>query len=117
MSINPACSGRHFVGFKTKIKKGKGMPVLEISGDFSGENASKTAVLLEEMRSSTGTGIAVDLSKTAFIDSVGLGVFVYCWRLLEKEHRDMTFIGPQGFVLKMFQSTSLDKIFRVVDAI
>jgi anti-anti-sigma factor len=117
MSINPVCSGRRFVGCRTKVRKGKGMPVLEIKGDFSGEAAAKAAVLLEEMRSSTGTGIAVDLSHTAFIDSVGLGVFVYCWRLLEKEHRDMTFIGPQGFVLKMFQSTSLDKIFKVVDAI
>lgn len=105
------------MGCRTKVKKVKGMPVLEIKGDFSGENASKTAVLLEEMRSSTGAGIAVDLSRTTFIDSVGLGVFVYCWRLLENEHRDMTFIGPQGFVLKMFQSTSLDKVFRVVETI
>ena len=105
------------MGCKTKVKKGKGMPVLEIRGEFVGEDAAKAAVLLEEMRSSTGAGIAVDLSRTSFIDSVGLGVFVYCWRLLEKEHRDMTFIKPQGFVLKMFQSTSLDRIFKVVDAI
>jgi len=105
------------VGFKTKVKKGKRMPVLEISGDFAGENASKTAALLEEMRSSTGAGIAVDLSRTTFVDSVGLGVFVYCWRLLEKEHRDMFFIKPQGFILKMFQTTSLDKLFKVVETI
>ena len=61
------------MGFKTKVrKKGKGIQVLEISGDFAGENASKAAVLLEEMRTSTEGGIAVDLKRTTFIDSVGL---------------------------------------------
>ena len=104
------------MGFKTKVrKKGKGIPVLEISGDFAGENASKAAVLLEEMRTSTEGGIAVDLKRTTFIDSVGLGVFVYCWRLLENDKREMFFVRPQGFVLKMFQNTSLDRVFKVVD--
>jgi anti-sigma B factor antagonist len=101
--------------FKTRVRKVKGIPVLEISGEFAGDNAGKTAALLEEMRASTEKNIAVDLQRMTFIDSVGLGVFVYCWRLLEKDHRDMYFIKPQGFVLNMFQNTSLDRIFKVVD--
>jgi len=103
------------MGFKTKVRKIKGTPVLEIAGEFAGENASKAAVILEKMRTSTEAGIAVDLKRTTFIDSVGLGVFVYCWRLLENDKRTMFFVRPQGFVLKMFQNTSLDKVFKVVD--
>jgi anti-anti-sigma factor len=108
------------MGFKLRVRKGRkgtGIPVLEINGDFAGENASKASVLLEEMRTSTEANIAVDLKRTTFIDSVGLGVFVYCWRLLENDKREMLFINPQGFVLKMFQSTSLDRVFKVVDSV
>jgi anti-anti-sigma factor len=105
------------VSFKTKVRKINGMPVIEIIGDFAGENAAKTAVVLEEMRTFSKGSIAVDLKRTNFIDSVGLGVFVYCWRLLENAHRDMLFVKPQGCVLTMFQNTSLDKVFKVVDAI
>ena len=101
--------------FKTRVRKVKGTPVLEIAGEFAGDNAGKTAVLLEAMRASTEKSIAVDLRRMTFIDSVGLGVFVYCWRLLEKDRREMLFIKPQGFVLNMFQNTSLDRIFKVVD--
>jgi len=105
------------MGFKTKVRKIKGTPVLEIIGDFAGENASKAAVLLEEMRTFSEADIAVDLKRMTFIDSVGLGVFVYCWRLLENDKRTMFFVRPQGFVLKMFQNTSLDKVFKVVDSL
>jgi anti-anti-sigma factor len=105
------------MSFKAKVRKVKGMPVLEIKGDFAGENAAKAAMLLEEMRTFSKGSIAVDLNRTTFIDSVGLGVFVYCWRLLDNQHRDMLFVKPQGFVLTMFQNTSLDKVFKVVETI
>jgi anti-anti-sigma factor len=105
------------MSFKAKMRKVKGTPVLEIKGDFAGENAAKAAVMLEEMRTFSKGSVAVDLSRTNFIDSVGLGVFVYCWRLLDNDKRDMFFIKPQGFVLTMFQNTSLDKVFKVVESI
>jgi anti-anti-sigma factor len=105
------------MGCKTKVRKVKGMPVLEISGEFIGEEATGAALLLEKMRRSTDAAIAVDLSNATFIDSVGLGVFVYCWRLLENDRREMLFVRPQGFVLTMLQNTSLDKVFKVVEAI
>ena len=105
------------MGFKTKVRRVKGVPVLEIRGEFVGENAAKAAVILEKMRSSSSASLAVDLNHTTFIDSVGLGVFVYCWRLLGNENREMMFVNPQGFVLTMLRNTSLDKVFKVVESI
>jgi anti-anti-sigma factor len=105
------------MGLKTKVRKVNGMTVLEIKGEFVGENAAKAALVLDEMRGASKSSIAVDLNGTTFIDSVGLGVFVYCWRMLENERRDMFFIKPQGFVLSMLQNTSLDKVFKVVESI
>jgi anti-sigma B factor antagonist len=105
------------MSFKIHIKKIKGKPVLEIIGELTGENVGKIAVRLERLRKTSATTIAVDLSHTTFIDSHGLGAFVYCWRLLENEHRDLVFVSPQGFILNMLHNTNLDRVFKVVDSI
>jgi anti-sigma B factor antagonist len=105
------------MSFKIHVKKIKGKPVLEIIGELTGENVGKTAARLERLRKSPARMIAIDLSRTTFIDSHGLGAFVYCWRLLENEHRDLVFVSPQGFILNMLHNTNLDRVFKVVDSI
>jgi anti-sigma B factor antagonist len=105
------------MSFKIHVKKIKGKPVLEIIGELTGENVGKVAVRLEHLRKSPAQSIGVDLSRTTFIDSHGLGAFVYCWRLLENEHRDLVFVSPQGFILNMLHNTNLDRVFKVVDSI
>jgi anti-anti-sigma factor len=102
------------MSFRIRVHKVKGTPVLEIIGELAGRNVSDVALRLEQLRTTEGKKIAVDLKRTTFIDSHGLGVFVYTWRLLEKEKRDLIFVRPQGFVLNMFQNTNLDHIFTVV---
>jgi anti-sigma B factor antagonist len=105
------------MSLKIRIRKDTKIPVLEINGELSGVKVGKIAAELERLRKSRAKAIAVDLSRTTFIDSHGLGVFVYCWRLLENDRRDLIFINPQGFILNMFQNTNLDRMFRVVDSI
>jgi anti-sigma B factor antagonist len=105
------------MSFKIRIKKHKGMPVMEVTGELTGENVGKIAVKLERLRKTTAQMIAVDLSRTTFIDSHGLGAFVYCWRLLENERRDLVFVSPQGFILNMLHNTNLDRVFKVVGSI
>jgi len=68
-------------------------------------------------RHASNACVVVDLSETTFIDSHGLGVFVYSWRLLETEQRSLVFVKPQGFIMTMFQSTNLDRVFKIVDSI
>jgi anti-sigma B factor antagonist len=102
---------------KFHVRKTRGIPVIEVIGEMAGKNIEKIAMRLERMCRSKAKTIAVDLSRTTFIDSHGLGVFVYCWRLLENEKRDLIFVKPQGFILNMLQNTNLDRVFRVVDSI
>jgi anti-anti-sigma factor len=103
------------MSFKLKVKKVKSTPVLEVCGEITGENVSKIIGRLDSLRNNASKIIAVDLRKTTFIDSHGLGAFVYIWRLLEEENRNLVFINPQGFVNSMFSGTNLDKIFKVVE--
>ncbi|MCU0608802.1 MAG: STAS domain-containing protein [Chitinispirillaceae bacterium] len=105
------------MSIKIRIRKERDIPVMEIAGEISGENVGKIASRLERLRDSDAKTIVVDLSETTFIDSHGLGVFVYSWRLLETEQRYLVFIRPQGFIMNMFQNTNLDRVFRIVDSI
>ena len=105
------------MSLKISVRKVGEIPVLEIAGELSGENAGKIAARLEKLRKTGNTAIAVDLSRTTFIDSHGLGVFVYCWRQLENEKRALVFVNPQGFILNMFHNTNLDRLFKVVDSL
>jgi anti-anti-sigma factor len=103
------------MSFKIKIRKVNSTPVLEIFGEITGENVAKVMNKLDSLRNNGSKMIAVDLGKTTFIDSHGLGAFVYSWRLLEENKRQLVFINPHGFVYTMFSGTNLDKIFKVVE--
>jgi anti-sigma B factor antagonist len=105
------------MSFKINTRKSGEIPVLGVVGELSGENVGKIAARLEKLRKADYKTIAVDLSRTTFIDSHGLGVFIYCWRLLENEKRNLVFVNPQGFILNMFHNTNLDRLFKVVDSL
>ncbi|MFP4162648.1 MAG: STAS domain-containing protein [Chitinispirillaceae bacterium] len=104
------------MSFKMRLSKRRGMPVLRIRGDLTGENIAKVMAKLDFLRKGKASTIVIDMGETTFIDSHGLGVFVYCWRLLEQEDRRMVFLKPQGFIRSMLLGTNLDKIFSVVDS-
>jgi anti-anti-sigma factor len=102
---------------KITLRKSGEIPVIGIVGELSGESVGKVAARLEKVRKTGALTIAVDLNRTTFIDSHGLGVFVYCWRLLENERRTLVFVNPHGFILNMFHNTNLDRLFKVVDSL
>jgi anti-sigma B factor antagonist len=102
---------------KINMLKSGEIPVIEIIGELSGESVGKIAARLEKLRKTYSKTIAVDLSRTTFIDSHGLGVFVYSWRLLENEQRNLVFVNPQGFILNMLHNTNLDRLFKIVDSL
>ncbi len=104
------------MSFKMRIKKLKGHPVLEIRGELTGDQIAKVTTKLDGLLKGNAQTIVVDLGNTTFIDSHGLGVFVYCWRLLEQDNRRLVFLNPQGFIRSMFIGTNLDKIFPIVDS-
>ena len=104
------------MSIKIRTRKVKTIPVLEISGDITGENVGKITSKLESLFKGDSHKVAIDLSNTSFIDSHGLGAFVYMWRLLEEQNRELVFLNPQGFIRNMFAGTNLDKIFKIAES-
>lgn len=90
--------------------------VFELHGDITGQNISKISEELEKEVYSEMSTTALDLSNIAFIDSQGLGVFVYCWKLFQKANKKIILINPQDFVRSMFSETSLDQMFEILNS-
>ncbi len=104
------------MGFKLKMRKKNEIPILDVIGEVTGENIRKITHKLDYFRKGSFETVAVDLSGTTFIDSHGLGAFIYCWRMLEEQGRKLVFLSPQGFVRTMFSGTNLDKIFKILES-
>lgn len=104
------------MNLKLRIKKINQKPVLEITGGITGENVGKITSKLDSLRKSEHGVIGVDLRRTTFIDSHGLGAFVFISRILKNQQRELVFIEPHNFIRNMFTGSNLDKIFRIVES-
>lgn len=103
------------MSFKIKINRIKDFPVIEIIGELVGSNVGKVSSKLESVKNSTERRIAIDLRKTTFIDSHGLGVFVFFQRRLTEEEKELVFIKPSDFIMDIFEGANLTKIFNIID--
>ena len=104
------------MSFKIRTRKLNGLPVLALAGELAGVGVSEIAERLERLRKATSQAIVVDLSKATFIDSHGLGVFVFFFRRFAEERRELVFIRPSEFVRDLFNGSNLNKVFTIVDS-
>lgn len=101
-----------------KLKKINGVPVLELVGRAIDVDVAKFSKKLESLYEKGAQKIVVDLSRTNFIDSHGLGIIVYYNTMLEKEKKELVVLNSNqdsgGYVHRLFELTNLDKVLRVV---
>lgn len=103
--------------FKAKHKVHQGVSVLKITGEISGRDAPLVSKKIDQLQKSNSTVLVIDLSETSFIDSYGLGVFVFAWKNLEKQGCKLVFMSPHEAVRSIFTGTHLDSVFRVIESI
>lgn len=104
------------MSFKLKIKKTDTAVILALSGDVTGNSVGKISAKLENVQKMYQGTIAIDLSETTFIDSHGLGVFVFFYRRLSDVDRRLVFLRPSEFILDLFSGSNLVKIFTIVNS-
>ena len=100
---------------KIKVKKLNSAYLLKISGRMVSDDASKVALTIEKCFKKKLETIVVDLTEIEYIDSHGLGVFVFAWRNGLEVGKKLCFYNPQGFVEEMFNETKLISILEFVD--
>lgn len=104
------------MNLKLRIRKINGIPVLYADGHIDNDGIAHITKKLDHLIKSKNPKIGVNLSNTTFIDSHGLGVLIYYWRILKSDNRDLIIINPQGFVQSLFQGTNLNNIFKIVES-
>jgi len=99
---------------RLRIRKVKSTPILEVGGEVTCKNINKITSKLNALRKGDSKIIAIDLNRTTFIDSSGLGALVYIWRVLEEEHRQLVIFDPLDTIKDIFEDTSLNKLFKYI---
>jgi len=102
------------LNMRLRIRKVKLTPVLEVSGEVTCKNINKITSKLNALRKGDSKMIAIDLNRTTFIDSSGLGALVYIWRILEEEHRHLVIFNPLDSIRDIFEDTSLNRLFKYI---
>ncbi len=103
------------MSFKLKLSKFRSTPVLKVSGEIVGSNVGKISLKLEALLKLHPEKVAVDLSQTTFIDSHGLGMFVFFFRRYSEEKCGLVFLRPSDFIVDLFTGSNLNKIFTIID--
>jgi anti-sigma B factor antagonist len=99
------------------MKKVNDIPAMYIEGDITAQDSGLISKKLDQLSATKSARVAIDLSETTFIDSYGLGVFVYTWKTLSESGRELLFVNPQALVSNVFTGTNLGQIFHVVESL
>ncbi len=102
---------------KVKTRKYKRIPVLYLEGEITAVDAPVISKKLEALAKKKSSSIIIDLTNTSFIDSYGLGVFIYSWKKLKEVDCELIFLNPQEFVKNVFVGTNLNNVFKTVESL
>jgi anti-anti-sigma factor len=105
------------MGIKIKHRKMNEFHLLEVSGKVASEDAIKISRTIEGIKDKPGDKVVVDLSGINYLDSHWMGVFVYSWKLLRENNKELIFVIPPGFILDLFRNSNLDRTFRIVESL
>jgi anti-anti-sigma factor len=105
------------MNLKLKMKKHNDIPILVLSGNAVGQDVCKVAEKIESLIKSGTKTIAIDCENLDSIDSHGLGMFVFSWKLMEAQKRKLVFLNPSEFIKNLFEGANLDRVFTIIASI
>ncbi len=107
------------MGVSMKLRTAGDKEILEIGGRIVNVDSDKFKGRLASFSQKGQKRVIVDLSKVDFIDSFGLGAIVGHHTMLQREGRDLVILNtnpdPKSYIRRLFEMTSLDTIFTIVD--
>ena len=105
------------MALEININKYQEMPVLELTGRVVDVDAKRFSKRLEFLFKKDYAAIIIDLSKTNFIDSHGLGIIVYYHTMMQRAKRKLIVVNanpnPQNYIARLFDLTNLYSVFSV----
>ena len=103
------------MSLKIKIKNVNNIPVVTLIGQVVGTDVNTLSKKLETLAKSDHAVVVIDLNDANYIDSHGLGVFVYTLKTMEANNKRLVFLNPQGLIRDIFYETNLNKVLPVIN--
>jgi anti-sigma B factor antagonist len=91
--------------------------ILALRGSVDLTTAPALRSRLAELIDDGHTCIVVDLADTDFLDSTGLGALVAALKRLRMKDGEIRVVCTSGHVRKVFEITSLDRVFSMHDSV
>ncbi len=108
------------MSLEIKSKKIKGHATLELIGRAIDVDVERFSKKLDGLYKKGLKKIVLDLSRTNFVDSHGLGIIVYYNTLMQKENRELVILNAnpdsRGYVHRLFELTNLDKVLILAES-
>jgi anti-anti-sigma factor len=105
-----------------KVSRYGKVPVVQVMGRVNDMERSGTKTLSDTIRKvcrTTNGAVVIDISAIQFLDSHGLGVFVFHNSIMERAGRHLIFFNSNrnqtSYMNRLFDCTNLFRIFTVVD--
>ena len=106
------------MSLRIKLKKVKEVPVIELEGRAIDVDVKKFSKKLQTLYKKGASRIVIDLSRTKFVDSHGLGIIVYYNSLMQKQGRQIVILNDnpdqRNYVRRLFEVTNLDRVIRTI---
>lgn len=80
---------------------------------FTFDDNHKFHLLMMEMAGSKSNMLILDMQRTEFIDSAGLGLLLLAKEKAAKSGKLITIRNPQTYVSKLFSTTRFNELFRI----
>jgi anti-sigma B factor antagonist len=87
--------------------------VLELAGRFDTNTVPPVAAWLDQVTSSPGAKVLVNLAGTTFVDSTALATLVQALKRCQQVKGELNLCGMRRPVYMIFELTRLDKAFNI----
>lgn len=87
--------------------------IVEISGRFDTNTVPPVAAWLDQVTTSPGAQVLVNLTSTTFVDSTALATLVQALKRCQQVQGELYLCGMRRPVFMIFELTRLDKAFNI----
>lgn len=90
-----------------------GICAISMDGQFTFSDNMAFRAITEEIAKHSISQVNLDVSNLDYVDSAALGMFLLLREFAQKRHINLTLIGPQGQVKKVFDVSRFDQLFKI----
>ena len=102
-----------YLDFDVSISHADGVAIVQVTGDLDCYTAPQLRAALLELVAEGSNEVVLDVSKSSFIDSTGLGVLVGGLRRFRQEGGDMVLRSPTSTTITLLEVTGVIKLFEI----